>query len=125
LTLTKDSSKAFSIAYIIVSVLVVAAAIGNFGLVQMEIAAEKRREAMLARKLDLHMIREMDKDGDGVDKLEFLCACLVQMELVEQKDIDPWLKRFDELDADGSGKLDAKDLELFAEQVCVCMRKVS
>lgn len=43
----------------------------------------------------------------GVDRVEFLTAMLVQMnELDKEKDIDPWLKRFDELDADGSGALD-------------------
>ena len=32
---------------------------------------------------------------------------LVQMnDLDKEKDIDPWLKRFDELDKDGSGALD-------------------
>ena len=43
----------------------------------------------------------------GVDRVEFLTAMLVQMtDLDKEKDIDPWLKRFDELDADGSGTLD-------------------
>jgi hypothetical protein len=42
-----------------------------------------------------------------VDRVEFLTAMLVQMnELDKEKDIDPWLRRFDELDADGSGALD-------------------
>lgn len=34
--------------------------------------------------------------------------------LNQSKDIDPWLKRFRELDADGSGALD--------EDVCICLR---
>lgn len=38
---------------------------------------------------------------------------LVQMnDLDKEKDIDPWLKRFDELDADGSGALDEEVLVL-------------
>ena len=42
-----------------------------------------------------------------MDRVEFLTAMLVQMnDLDKEKDIDPWLKRFDELDADGSGALD-------------------
>lgn len=48
-----------------------------------------------------------------MDRVEFLTAMLVQMnDLDKEKDIDPWLKRFDELDADGSGALDEEVLVL-------------
>ena len=98
-----------------------AAAIGNFGAVQAEIAAEKKKIELLNRKLDLQMILDMDQDGDGVDKLEFLTAMLVSNNgLDKAKDIDPWIRvslrqvyillivvqRFTELDKDGSGMLD-------------------
>ena len=83
----------FSIFYIIVSVIVVASAIGNFGAVQIEIANEKRKLEMLSKELDLDAIIAMDVDGGGVDRVEFLTAMLVQMNgLNKEKDIDPWLK---------------------------------
>jgi len=117
LTLEKESSRVFSIFYIIVSVISVAAAIGNIGSVQVAISLEKKRNAMLTRKLDLAAIIAMDTDGGGVDRVEFLTAMLVQMnDLDKEKDIDPWLKRFDELDKDGSGTLDEEDLRLFEEE---------
>jgi hypothetical protein len=83
----------FSIFYIIISVIVVASAIGNFGAVQIEIANEKRKLEMLSKELDLQAIIAMDVDGGGVDRVEFLTAMLVQMNgLNKEKDIDPWLK---------------------------------
>lgn len=43
LSIVKDSSRAFSIFYILFSVILVAAAIGNFGAIQAEIKAERDR----------------------------------------------------------------------------------
>ena len=37
------------------------------------------------------------------------------MGLSKEKDIDPWLKRFRELDTDGSGRLDEKVALIFFE----------
>lgn len=117
LTLEEQSSRVFSIFYIIVSVIAVAGAIGNIGAVQVAISMEKKRNEMLTRPLDLQAIIDMDTDGGGVDRVEFLTAMLVQMnDLDKEKDIDPWLKRFDELDKDGSGALDEEDLRLFEEE---------
>jgi uncharacterized membrane protein len=47
LTLVNDSSRAFSIFYILLSVIIVAAAIGNIGAIQAEVKAERDRIAML------------------------------------------------------------------------------
>jgi potassium channel subfamily K len=117
LNMIYQSSRMFSIFYIILSVVIVAAAIGNITTINFEIKTEKRRLENLNRKLDFSMIREMDKDGDGVDKCEFLVEMLLQSGLVDREhDIDPWLKRFEELDADGSGKLDKEDIDLLEEQ---------
>eukprot|EP00603_Paraphysomonas_imperforata_P001213 CAMPEP_0114424536 /NCGR_PEP_ID=MMETSP0103-20121206/6748_1 /TAXON_ID=37642 ORGANISM="Paraphysomonas imperforata, Strain PA2" /NCGR_SAMPLE_ID=MMETSP0103 /ASSEMBLY_ACC=CAM_ASM_000201 /LENGTH=287 /DNA_ID=CAMNT_0001593299 /DNA_START=360 /DNA_END=1223 /DNA_ORIENTATION=+ len=115
--LSKQSSRMFLIFYIIISVIVVAGAIGNFGSIKMEMAFEERKLAMLKKEFDMDALMQMDANGDGVDEIEFLTAMLVQMHgLDKDKDIKPWLKRFRELDADGSGRLDMKDLQLFARQ---------
>lgn len=112
-----DSSRLFLIFYIPISVCVVAASLGKYSAIEMEKAAEERRLVHLTRKLDFNLIRSMDTDGDGVDKLEFLIAMLVQNEICDkERDIDPWLKRFEELDVDNSGKLDEMDIRLMEEQ---------
>ncbi len=113
LRLEKDSSLAFSIFYIIFSVVIVTASLGNISTAHFELESEKRKLENLRRKLDFKMIREMDLDGDGVDKLEFLMAMLVINGLVDkEKDIDPWIKRFEELDKDNSGRLDEEDIKI-------------
>eukprot|EP00602_Paraphysomonas_sp_CaronLab_P009788 CAMPEP_0185027168 /NCGR_PEP_ID=MMETSP1103-20130426/11947_1 /TAXON_ID=36769 /ORGANISM="Paraphysomonas bandaiensis, Strain Caron Lab Isolate" /LENGTH=281 /DNA_ID=CAMNT_0027561041 /DNA_START=157 /DNA_END=1002 /DNA_ORIENTATION=+ len=117
MSLEYESSRVFSIFYIIVSVIVVAGAIGNFGAVQVEMEMERKKREALNKELDLESIIAMDVDGGGVDRVEFLTAMLVQINgLSKEKDIDPWMKRFDELDKDGSGALDEEDLRLFAEE---------
>jgi Ca2+-binding EF-hand superfamily protein len=39
---------------------------------------------------------------------------LVKLELVDQKDVEPYLKQFAKLDVDGSGMLTHEDLEAAA-----------
>jgi hypothetical protein len=118
------SSKIFLIFYIPISVSAIAAALGSFTSINIEVAAEKKRIVNLKRKLDFNMIREMDTNGDGIDKCEFLCAMLIQNELCDIKDIEPWLLRFDELDKDHSGKLDEEDIRILEEEEEKRMREI-
>jgi len=114
---TFEGSRIFTMFYIPISVCAVAAALGSFTAIQYEMAAEKKKLEALSRKLDFDMLRELDIDGKGVDKLRFLVAMLIQTGVCEKKaDIDPWLERFDELDADGSGCLDEDDIKLMEQQ---------
>lgn len=112
-----QGSRIFTLFYIPISVCAVAAALGNFTAINFEIEAEKQKLAALSRKLDFAMLRELDTDGKGVDKCKFLVAMLVQTGVCDkQSDIDPWLERFDDLDADGSGTLDDDDIKLLEQQ---------
>lgn len=68
-------------------------ALGNIGAIKLTIRQEKKKFDMLHKKLDLNSIIAMDDDGDGVDRVEFLTAMLMQMNgLSKEDDIDPWLK---------------------------------
>lgn len=112
-----EHAKIFLIFYIPIAVCVVAGALGSIAAIDIERAADEKKMANLTRKLDFNMIREMDKNGDGVDKLEFLIGMLVQSGVCDQEeDIDPWLKRFDELDKDGSGMLDEEDIAIMERE---------
>ena len=52
-----------------------------------------------------------------MDKCSFVVAMLVQSGKVDKEaDVDHWLKKFDELDADGSGVLDQDDIALMEQQ---------
>jgi voltage-gated potassium channel len=117
LKVDKDSTKIFLIFYIPLSVCVVAGALGSLAGIELEREADMKKLASLQRKLDFNMIREMDVDGNGVDKCEFLVAMLVQNGICEKEtDIDPWLQRFDELDKDKSGFLDEEDIAIMERE---------
>ena len=108
--LTKPSSRAFTIFYIMSSCVLVTLAIGNLAGISIQIKSEKKKLRMLSRKLDFDFIRELDTGENGMDKTMFLVAMLVQQELVKkEKDIDPWLAKFDELDINGDGVIDFDD----------------
>lgn len=105
--LTKKSSRAFAVFYILCSCVLVTLAIGNLAGVRIQMLSERKKVKMLSRKLDFNFIRELDTGETGMDKTTFLVAMLVQSELVQkEKDIDPWLKKFDELDKANIGVID-------------------
>ena len=57
------------------------------------------------------MIRELDKEGKGIDKATFLTGMLVELGLVsEEKDVKPWIRKFEELDKSGDGLLNVEDV---------------
>ena len=74
--------------------------------------AEERRTALLSTKLDRELLNTLDPTGVGVDKLQFVIGMLTSMELVAWSEVEPFLKLFDEMDVDGSGKLDKDDLAI-------------
>ena len=74
LSLEKDSSRVFTIFFMLFSVIISAAAIGNISAVRDDIVREKKATAALER-LDFTMLKHMDKDGDGIDVNECVpCA---------------------------------------------------
>ena len=61
---------------------------------------------LLEKSLDQNVILSLDADGSGsVDKEEFVTGMLILLELAAEEDVVLWRKRFDDLDADGSGEL--------------------
>ena len=59
------------------------------------------------------MIRELEEDGKGIDKATFLTGMLLELGLVDvDRDIKPWIKKFEELDKSGDGVLNVEDVVL-------------
>ena len=71
---------------------------------------EKRFRALLRKELSLELIEELDENGDGVDRAEFLMGMLVAMGCASHRECQTLLKRFEELDTDRSGKLTREDM---------------
>ncbi|GMH58504.1 hypothetical protein TrLO_g827 [Triparma laevis f. longispina] len=109
--------KVFGIVYIIFGV----TAVGN---VLSEIAGKfierKQKEAMdriLSRKITVEEFAKFDVDGDGrIERTEFAMRKLMLMGLLELEDVQRVEKEFDEMDADGSGEVTLKDLEIHLEK---------
>jgi len=119
--------RVFVIFYIYISVTFVGYAIAQFGVINYERSYELKRQELLKKELDLDYIKSLNTNKSDnlkgsnwtlqVSKIDFLAGILIQMNGLDMdKDIRPWLKRFDELDKDGSGYLDENDLLLFHQQ---------
>mmetsp|Transcript_78044 Transcript_78044/g.208625 ORF Transcript_78044/g.208625 Transcript_78044/m.208625 type:complete len:504 (+) Transcript_78044:58-1569(+) len=72
----------------------------------------EQQQSVYVRKLDRALIREADESGEGeIDRYEFLRYMIRKWDLVSEETLARIEANFDELDVDGSGVLDRKDLQ--------------
>lgn len=118
LIVQSNSERGLVVGFVLTSVVIFSAAIGVFSSIAIERSAAKTRLDALARPLDFEMLRTLDKTGDGIDLPTFLSAMLTQTVpgFNAEKDFMPWVKRFQELDADNSGKLDDQDIAVLQQK---------
>lgn len=119
--IAKQGGMRFAFFHILLSVCLLGALISDFGVLQEDRKKQLERVEQLKRKLDADLIESLmlrvkelrpDVDHDkGISELEFTLAMLIQLEMVEETDVKPFIKQFRSLDADGSGWLTSKDLE--------------
>ena len=107
---TDASGQGGRLLHILISVAII-------GLVISEInqAVVRRRKSMeqlrlIQCRLNVELLLSLDKDNNGVDKLEFVIGMIVKLGLLSWSDVEPFMKQFDQLDTDGSGRLDRDDL---------------
>ena len=85
------------------------------------VAAERRQQRVFEEqfshnRLSFAQLVAMDADNSGqVSREEYVNFMLLQMGLVDQKEIDELHKQFQQLDVTKSGYLDRSDLELMAK----------
>ena len=65
---------------------------------------------MFKGSLDVDLMMSLDKDGDGVNQFEFVIGMLTMLDAVKQEDVDMFVKLFEVLDSDASGKLEENDI---------------
>jgi len=108
--------KLYASVHILVSVSSLAALLNTTQALYAERKIQLRKASLLERKLDGDLIVSLDKDGNGLDKLEFVIGMLTKLEILQWDDVEPFLAKFDELDKDGSGRLDREDLARMVEE---------
>lgn len=121
-SLTTQPARLWASAHILVSVSWLAALIGQIDQCHEFRLAQLERAVLLTRPLDRSKILELDHDGQGVDKLEFVVGMLqiLGVELCGERlrwdDVRPFITKFDELDVSKTGRISKQDLETFYEQ---------
>ena len=95
---------------LIVSVSALAGLTAHFSALASARRAKLRQQEVQRLELTEELIAQLDRDGDGVDKLEFVVGMLSRLDLVHWHDVKPLLDVFERFDADGSGRLTATDV---------------
>ena len=107
--------------HIILSVIWLAAIIGHVKSLNDRRARQLRHVEMLKRRLDHSILETMDRDGQGVDRVEFVVETLIHLgaeiggEALSWSHVEPILTQFNAFDVDNDQVLTHKDLERLAE----------
>ena len=77
----------------------------------MEMQRDRADKAVLDRQLSKRDMKDIDADNDGMmSEVEYLQAMLIKLERCEKEEIVRVRERFKELDKDGSGFVDMKEV---------------
>eukprot|EP01031_Cornospumella_fuschlensis_P025913 gene25913-31296_t len=100
--------------YIIFSTALFAFALNNVARLREKEREIIRLEEIIEKRKDLSFVSELD-DGQGVSKEQFVLALLLHCGIIDkQKDVQPWMEKFDILDSRGVGRLYRQDLLAFS-----------
>lgn len=111
MNLKHDSSKVFSIFFILVATLVIATALGNFASVAAAMENEKK-ELEILLNLKAEDLEKMDKDNDGVCEAEYVLGMLQLMGKVDEKDLRFYELEFAEIVKKYGEREDFSSLEM-------------
>ena len=112
----KEQDQLFVTVFAILSVVLVAGAIGTLGNLYAENDRQNREAKMLA-SFDMDMIKALDQDGDGVDKNEYVLGMLSALGHLDGEIVARYEKQFNSYDVDGSGRLTEADLDAINEVI--------
>jgi hypothetical protein len=110
-SITTNGGRMWAFLHILISVSLLAALIGQVG----ELAADRtlalKKLNLFDKSMDTDLMLSLDKDGDGVDRFEFVVGMLSKLEVLDESDVELFEKLFNKMDADGSGKLTREDID--------------
>lgn len=107
-----QGSRVYAIFNVLVGVTAVGHLITKLSLLYAAWERAQVRAKQLKRELDVDLIVGLDKSGNGVDQLEFVCGMLTACKIVDEDTIELFKSRFDALDTDKSGILNRDDLAM-------------
>lgn len=120
--LTTQAARLWACVHILFSVTWLAALIGHVDSLQAARKAQLQRADLVRRQLDVAQITSLDRDGQGVDKLEFVVGMLIMLgaeiagEAITWESLSPFLVKFDALDVSKTGRIDKGDLQAMVER---------
>ena len=110
------AGRLYGIFHMLVSVVIFGSLLGTIvGALDMRVQMQKKAQ-MLRKQLDMELITSLDRDGDGVDKTEFVCGMLEVLGVISKEDYEPFVQQFHELDKTKDGRLKKDDLVDLVEQ---------
>uniref|UniRef100_A0A7S4T1P3 EF-hand domain-containing protein n=1 Tax=Alexandrium monilatum TaxID=311494 RepID=A0A7S4T1P3_9DINO len=122
MSITSDGGKLWAVFHIMVSVSIIGDLIATVD----ELREERRdllaKVAQLSRRLDKELLDkcfataialrpDRERSGEGLSELEFVISMLLELGIVEMGKVRPFVYKFRELDADGTGWLSEADLD--------------
>ena len=106
-----DSGRMWAFFHIAISVSILSAIYADTLTLQQKRAEASHKMKMIQGSLDVNLMMSLDKNGDGVDKFEFVTGMLALLNAVKQDDVDVFVKLFKVLDVDSSGTLTRDDIQ--------------
>jgi len=111
-----QSGRAYGIIHMVASVVLLGSIMGTILESLGRRVAVLKKERMLRRQLDSDLLVTLDRDGDGIDKAEFVLGMLELIEVISKDDYMPFLRQFHEMDKSGDGRLTRDDLVQLAAE---------
>ena len=108
--IASDGGRMWAFFHIAISVSILAASVRDVSELSKARQEALRKMDMVKGSLDVDLMMSLDKDGDGVNQFEFVIGMLTMLDAVKQEDVDMFVKLFEALDSDASGKLDENDI---------------
>merc|ERR550537_981906 len=102
MTITKQSTRLLATIHIFLSTAWLLAILERVVILQSQRRRQLQQQEMMARALDIELIKSLDKDGGGVDKLEFVIGYLITLgvelcgEPLTWADVEPFIAKFGE-----------------------------
>jgi hypothetical protein len=109
MVLAKDSTRDIVSCFLLFAVAIFARSLGKLMTVCIDWYAEYQMNRLIAGGVTEELIQEMEADSEGrIERYEFVAYMLAKLGKATQADIARIMELFNELDVNGSGRLDAR-----------------